>query len=470
MEIEKIWLYPPLALARVGGSSEPLEAFFWGPNDVSTNGSGQTTILPAETLRIDSRGRLSAYTPARIVFKDDDGFRPVCPFFELHGRWGDGDRWVEGPLTKEVLDAHGCSASDLEWTVSVANLKAYHMCQDPGAKVSATLTLKGSDTKPLMLEGRSPDDVPEPLVPYPHKIILGSVQLTRPTTEFPEFRLRFTPGKGKFYGPKTLARRWDVRLPIEALILNPHSPWCRWKPTPPDYRGEPGGQYAQDENEVSYGMLDDVCDGIVECRIPRLRLRASARVVSGPPDYAPDRRHLTSIADGLKDRTSRLEVTQDKYFDDMTLCDQEIGDLMERILETVSLSNIDVLNSTAYQHNAALVKSQPLSGETEETNPFPIEPSLKDLPLPLTERGRTQHRRLANISVLKDLLRKDPGLFERAVRRPFDPSRYTNRKMPLGMRGAAGTPLSLTPRQHEFFEKWIGKLHEDHKHSNGSEG
>jgi hypothetical protein len=460
MAIEKIWLYPPLAFARVGGSSQPLEAFFWGPNDLSAAGTGQTTILPAETLRIEADDTLSAYIPDRILFKDREGFRPVCPFYELHGVWDEGTR-TEGLITTEVLARHGCSISDLEWTVEAANLKAYFMSGDPGAKVQARLSLRGDRAGRHELEAGSPSDAAEPLIPRHRTIRLGSVHVIRPSEEFPEVRLRFIPGQGKFYGPTDLLRRWDVSLPRENLILNPDSPWCRWKPTPPDPRGEPGGQYAQDENAVSYGMIDDVCDGIISCSIGKLGLKTWARVVSCPPDYAPDRRHLISIADGLKDRTSRDEVAKDAYFEDKDLCDLEILDLMERVFETVSLTNVDVLNSRSHTENAEFARDLGDTAQNPDKSAFAVEPPIKDVPLPLTERARSFHRRLANITVLKDILRKDPQLFDKAVRSPFDTSPYYNRKMPLGMRGAAGSPLALTPRQYSFFQGWIARLHRD---------
>ena len=462
MAIRKIWIYPPLAIARVGGSPNPLEAFFWGPNDVRPEGTGQTTILPAETLSIQDDGTLRSYIPDRpIRFKDNDLFRPVCPFFELHGEWSENGAPVEGPITPEVLANHNSSISDLNWTVDVANRKAFHMSQDRGALVTASVNCGGDAVGLHELQGTSPSEAAEPLIPPGKSIRLGSVCIVKPSPEFPEIRLRFHPGKGAFYGPKNLQRRWDVRLPSENLILNTRSPWCHWRPTRDDPRGEPGGQYAQDENNISYGMIDDVCDGIVTCSISRLGLTAHARVVSGPPDYAPDRRTFVSFADGLKDRISRQEVAdpQAAYFDN-GVCDAEVLDLMERVFETVSLANADYLNEKAHSSNAeyeSLMGPEADAGAQKGT--FAIEPPIKHIPLPLTVRGRNFHRRLANVTVLKDIMRKRPDAFRKFVRNPFNTDPFYNRQMPFGMRGADGAPLSLTPRQYAMFEGWIARLH-----------
>src|SRR5919202_244014 len=90
-KIHRIWFYPPLAFARVGSAEQPLDNFLWGPNDNAPRGTGKTTIIPAETLRIDSTGMITSYMPEDIAFKEVvDGreiFRPVCPWFEVHGRW-----------------------------------------------------------------------------------------------------------------------------------------------------------------------------------------------------------------------------------------------------------------------------------------------------------------------------------------------------------------------------------------------
>jgi hypothetical protein len=42
--LRKLLIYPPLAFARLGNSSTPLDAFAWGPNDVTPRGTAKTTM------------------------------------------------------------------------------------------------------------------------------------------------------------------------------------------------------------------------------------------------------------------------------------------------------------------------------------------------------------------------------------------------------------------------------------------
>ena len=352
MKIEHLWFYPPLAFARLGGSDIPLECFYWGVDDNLPHGTGKTTILPGLTLLVGDDGELSSYVPTEITFKDHDLFRPVCPFFELHARWtNDQGTLEEGPVTEQLLEGAKLKLSDLSWEISVANLKPFNMTQKYETRIECSVTFRGDDVLAKPLLGKAPDDATNPLVPKDRSIPLGSVRLTKPNTGFPGVRLRFTPGKGFFYGPTNLKDRWQtIDLDDKFLYLNKDSAWCSWRPAADDSRGTPGGQYAQDANGVSYGMVDDVCDGIITCRLnthatgEAAVLVSHARISVAPPDYAPDRRHLVSLADGLKDRVDRQDVFADDYLSDIDLCDAEIRELLQRIYETASLNNVDVFN------------------------------------------------------------------------------------------------------------------------------
>ena len=209
--IQKIWLSPPFAIARLGSSDTPLECFHWGPNDDRPRGTGKTTILPGETLTVADDGTISSYVPETVVFKDEKGFRPVCPFFELHGRWEKDTTVHEGPITPAVLGLFGLDASKVRWSVRVANLKAFHMTQAVETRIEAEVDLVGGDFRPQVLAGVSPPGKAPSLVPAGRSIPLGSVRLTRLNEAFPEFRLRFTPAKGRFYGPPNL--KIDVDQP-----------------------------------------------------------------------------------------------------------------------------------------------------------------------------------------------------------------------------------------------------------------
>jgi len=83
--IQKLVLYPPLAISRVGPSPTPCDNFNWGPNDLTPRGTGKTTIVPVDTLRVSDDGTVSSFLPTTLTFKDEIGWKPVCPFFEVHG-------------------------------------------------------------------------------------------------------------------------------------------------------------------------------------------------------------------------------------------------------------------------------------------------------------------------------------------------------------------------------------------------
>ena len=96
LTIEEIWICPPLSFARFGQSPYPMENFHWAENDYSPRGTAETVIEPALTFNIDANGNISAYLPDEIRFKDNGKWRPVCPFFELHGRLSDGSEGLLG--------------------------------------------------------------------------------------------------------------------------------------------------------------------------------------------------------------------------------------------------------------------------------------------------------------------------------------------------------------------------------------
>jgi hypothetical protein len=215
--ITKIWLHPPLAFARLGGSSDPCDAYILGAKDVSAAGTGRTTLSTdgIDTLHVNDAGVVSVRLPSgtseqHIQIKDVQGFRPVCPFFELHGMWDGGS----GPITAELLKRLGLGVADLRWTVRMANRKAWRYTRSEGDIVECALTLDGGDTYKKALVGRSREAAPaiEALVPAESQgISMGWVQLTQSTPgtngEWPGLSLRFTAPKGLVYGPTDFAAR-----------------------------------------------------------------------------------------------------------------------------------------------------------------------------------------------------------------------------------------------------------------------
>lgn len=460
MVLRQLWLYPPLAFARVGPSRTPCDSFRWGPHDTRPRGTGKTTIQPAETLHVAPDGSVTASVPDQITFKDADGFKPVCPFFELHGVWEIGGQEEEGAITPEVLARFGLTAADLRWRVEVANLKPFHYTLEPADRVAASVELAGDITAVRALAATAPPGAAQPLIPPGAQLQLGHVQLTRPTPELPEFRLRFTPAAGAVYGPANLPQRSSVFvLPPERRILNPSAPWCRFRIVD-DPRTNPGGLFASDGQGVSLGLVDDVCDGLVRCSLPGIE-PAFARVVVGPPDYAPDRRPFTSLADGLADRATRHQVADPAYVEDVALTSLEVRDFFERVLETMENVNIDAQNDRARSENASVAQALGLPPEAARDKAFPpIEP-LEGQPLPLTAQGRQRHRRLVALEVLEDLLRERPGLIREIIREPLTGDRYYDRRMPAVMRGSDRLPMHLTRRQYDLLVAWARHLRRD---------
>src|SRR4029453_18989688 len=126
--------------------------------------------------------------PNAIEFKEPGvGFRPICPFFELHGEWTGGPPGG-GPITTSVLAECGRTLANVVWTVTVANLKAHHYTLDDGYRISAKVEARADHHTREVLKGMSPDSA-QPLVPKGSHIPLGGVQVPRPNDKFPECRL-----------------------------------------------------------------------------------------------------------------------------------------------------------------------------------------------------------------------------------------------------------------------------------------
>ncbi|MDQ0784647.1 hypothetical protein [Streptomyces sp. B3I8] len=461
--LEQVWLHPPLAFARLGPSPVPCDNYRWGPSDVSVRGTGKTTVAPEPTLDLAPDGTLSERLPERVRFKDADGWRPVCPYFELHGTWTRDRQRHTGRVTPEVLAGSGLSLADVRWVVTVANFKAHHITRADGDRIEGHVEFAGDDHRPHNLNGRSPDGVDRPLVPPGRAVPLGSVQLPAPNRALPELRLRFTPAAGLVYGPTDLAQRTNrYTLPPEQLVLNANAVWCGFALSPDDPRTAPAQLFAgaeiqrPDGRVVSLGMIDDVCDGLVRVTLPN-GLTAAARIVVGPPDFAPDRRPFVSIADGLADRVGRADVRDPAYLAD-PWTSWEVRDLFERILETVGAINLDAQIDTANLANTftAFARSQPL--ETVGGLNFPHPEPLKGLLLALTERARRRHRRFVALEVLEDVVREQPDLIDRVIRKPMTEDVYYDRRMPITMRGADSYPLHLTRRQYDLLTGWARTL------------
>ncbi|WP_327417827.1 hypothetical protein [Streptomyces sp. NBC_01233] len=441
--IDQLWIQPPLAFARLGPSPKPCDNYRWGRSDLTPRGTGKTTVEPQPTLDLAADGTLSERMPQKVRFKDEAGWRPVCPYFEVHGSWTVNGERHTGPLTEEVLARFGLGLGDVRWQVSVANLKAHHLTENDDDRIEATVRVRGDDHQKHRLAGASPQGGTRPLVPAGRNLPLGAVQVPVPNAALPELRLRFTPGTGAVYGPTTLTDASRYRIPAERRILNPDTEWVGFRLPSDDVRTAPRGLFAGAEGQRAVGLVDDVCDGLVTVGLPG-GLTASARVVACPPVFSPDRRPFVSVADGLTDRVRRGDVRTPAYLADKQQTTQEIRDLFERILETVGNINLDVQNGAF----GALPPVETLTGVL----------------LGLTEQARRRHRRFVALEMLEDLFRERPGLIREIVREPVaDPQGAGgyNGRMPPDMRGADGNALHLTRRQYDLLVRWAAALREN---------
>ncbi|MDP2338589.1 MAG: hypothetical protein Q8N05_19500, partial [Bacteroidota bacterium] len=322
----------------------------------------------------------------------------------------------------------------------------------------------------------------------------------------PEIRLRFYAPKGEIYGPTDLAERMSAldygvsvagempnaewrgfTLPPSHLIVNPDANWPRYVPSAAtlgpffgqDYRNTPGGLLAAPFSTIpwiegaplrqrSLGLVDDVSDGFVRCKLQYhgAQLDAVARVVVGPPDFAPANRTPVSLADNLADREDRssVRITGGLSKDELG---ELVLDMLERALETSDLMHRDYQNARAARTNRnELAESgtrSPFDADDLSAMLWPV-PSATLIKegrvggMALSEAGTGKHRRYAALEYLEDRFRENPALFEQMIRRPVDPNAYFDRRMPALMRGSDGRPLHLTRRQWEIFRQWIAAL------------
>ena len=300
MPITELRILPPLAIGRLGSSAETLENYeLWVDDPLDYR-----RIKPAETLRVDPETGeiLEAYTPEEPVrFRDGTAIRPVAPFLEVFARTGD-DELV--PLTTAMLEAEGLSALDIAWTVTVGNIKAFRRTKDLKDRIFAVASFSDHDVHAL--EGQCPNFLAGAGLPF------GSVRYIRPNETFPEIRLRFTPAAGLVYGASAVRITGDgvngpetENDPVLCGRIIYDDSKGEWRGYADDGKPDntnPGSIYAgyenDDQQQVSWGYLDDECDGIVsvELKIGDKTLRAFARIGAGPPAFAPDSLPIRTVA------------------------------------------------------------------------------------------------------------------------------------------------------------------------------
>jgi hypothetical protein len=151
MSILELRILPPLAIARLGSSPEPLENY----DLCVVDPLGYRRIEPAETLLVDPAGGavVDAYKPREIRFRDEtERIRPVAPFFEVYARTSQD---VLEPLTLRLLKSEELAPEDVRWTITVANIKAFRRTGDCGDKITATASFNNHAS--YALDGQCPN-------------------------------------------------------------------------------------------------------------------------------------------------------------------------------------------------------------------------------------------------------------------------------------------------------------------------
>ena len=513
-----LYIDPPIAIARLGGSSSPLEAYRWvdSPNP---RAAGQTAIEADWSLRVRADATLEPYRPAELVFRDGGLIRPVCPFFELHALVGDPKAdpgtWASAPLTAELLDQNGLSLRDVELTIDAQNHKVSRRIGKAELRFGTfpPVMLTADVRVPTALNAVSPPEAKNPMIPPGRPIPFGSVQFLKSTIqpalgsadwagkapsagppptpgEPPRVRLdvlrfRFTPAEGLVYGPPDAARKhkvpWysDEIPPVETVraFLNSSAGWSGVVATGPI---SPSDTYdgADVGDGASHGVIDDTCEATmtVQLRVARRSLSARCNVFVAPPDFGPDRRPFLSLADELNDRSGDNAARTAG----MTPQDRDawVQDLFSRIFETLSMMNVDVwraagpaplvggqLRRTKIEGDAVINERSALGGYDALRDPqlLPIRRGTPTEPLPITVHARTRHRALLDIDELRDMIAEHPGRMRQLIRGPFELERnetdvLTTMRMPPFMRNSNSFPLTLAAWQYDLLMSWVAEV------------
>jgi hypothetical protein len=446
--ITEIRVLPPLVIARLGSSPEPLENY---DLELPKDAIGFRKIVPAETLYIGENGSISrASIPPTIVFRDGDRIRPVAPFLELFGRV-DGD-FV--PLTVAILEENGLSPADVKWSIKAGNLKVFRRTGKDEDRVYATAG-PFSDHDVHTLDGECPNFVPGAKLP------LGSVRYIKPNRDFPEIRLRFTPATGKVYGSSTKRKQLDLAgnvvekddpvISADRVIYDAgpnRGTWRGYADTGAPTETKPGAIYASFVNKAgafeSWGYLDDECDGIIvaELRVGQQTLRAFAHFGAGPPTFAPDGLPIRTVADELEQALLGSEVIHAEA----TIKAAE--DILRRAFETVRLLNTAVMNGNTINGRTAVASMMPAQDSNDTSRLF----------APIMAPTAVDNLAIVSLhqTILAALRSGSRPWFLDALRQPEEVGDLTDkgrRKMPAMMRGADARYMALTRRQIDTIRK-----------------
>jgi hypothetical protein len=451
MAIEELYILPPLAIARFGSSETPLEAFELEESEAEPLAFRK--IVPKETLEVDREsGAISrSYVPSRIRFKDGDSIRPVAPFLEVFARIAATPDVLE-PLTLDLLSSEGIRPEAVNWSIRVANLKVFRQTGNPDDKVTASIQ-SFSDHKIYELKGQSANFLDGKFISF------GNVRYIRPTTKFPEIRLRFTPAQGKVYGasPVRLVEGQEVIDPVfvgyeERIVYNKdRGTWYGFQadansPVIPNPSDIYHGYWPSDQAlPTSWGYLDDVCDGQVSLSLTLKNgksLEAHSWISACMPDFAPDCDPIRTVADELE------QLILGPSVDSQDVSIHNAARIVLRSLETIRLMNTMVMNGNVIDGRANIAATL----GRQDTNDY------KRYYAPIMAASLTDNLavRALHERIFSALQSGSAPWFAEVLRRPEevgDLSDKGRRKMPPMLRGADGRALALTRRQIDMIVK-----------------
>ena len=221
--IQSIFIDPPIGIARVGGSTSPQDAYDW-VQSLDPRADGETSVAPAWSLDVMADGSIQPRMPTAVTFRDDAALiRPVCPFFEVWALVGESgsapETWRETPLTTALLAQHGTDESALTIRVNAQNCKRLGARETPitgsepvpRSRSAAMTTRKGSLRYQPGGRAASHDTCG---TQHPARLGTGLAHPAEPAgrgvqrkVDLEVIRLRFTPGRGRFFGPPRRRRR-----------------------------------------------------------------------------------------------------------------------------------------------------------------------------------------------------------------------------------------------------------------------
>lgn len=441
-------ILPPIAIGRLGSSEIPMDAYSLTVEEERP--LDFRTIVPEKSITIDENsGEITKFEEEDfIIFKDegdkaDTGtVRPVAPFLEVFAITEENPD-VLVPLTLDLLEQAGHTLNDLSWDLDLANIKLFRRTEDVNDKIEAKIENIKSHER-ISVEATCPNFVTGKTLP------LGHIQYVKPTEKYPQIRFRFTPGPGRVYGTKTTRFNGtkEIEDPVwknanyDFLLYSPDGDWLGYPEGTGPELTNPGQIFAgyedDDGNQVSWGYLDDECDGFAKVNLNRegkTPLSARAHICAGPPAYAPDTLPIRVVTDELEQILLGPEVNKEVPI-------QEAEEIIRRALETVRLMNTAIMNGNSYHGKPRIASTM----AQQDSNDF----GRLFQPIMATSIVDNLAVQAIHDRVFNGIGAGMAPWFENALRRPDeigDLSDEGRRKMPALMRNADGRALCFTYRQ-----------------------